>query len=262
MNHRQIRYGLGSVVVAIAAVTVSCGEDNNSPVANEPAPTTTTTTIPATTTTVAPTTTVELSPEFVILMGEYSWGRSEGVASLQEVLGIRVDGEYGPKTRKAHQEALAYLGVENYDFPLAPWETPSTAAAPATTAAPTTAAAPATTAAPTTTAAPATNAGLGSGAPCFFGDIPLQGSVYVTDWLSLADLTVYVTDWSSLADLTVYPKDSSFFATSCGEWHFTDWLSLADLTVYVTDWSSLADLSIYVAGSSIRLGPDSVELPG
>ena len=50
--------------------------------------------------------------------GEYSWGRSEGVASLQEVLGIRADGEYGPKTREAHQQALAYLGVE-YDFPLA-----------------------------------------------------------------------------------------------------------------------------------------------
>ena len=69
-------------------------------------------------------------------MGEYSWGRSEGVASLQEVLGIRADGEYGPKTREAHQQALAYLGVENYDFPLAPGETPSPTTAPPTTTGP------------------------------------------------------------------------------------------------------------------------------
>ena len=100
-----------------------------------------TTTIAMTATTVAPTTTAGLSPEFVILVGEYSWGRSEGVASLQRVLGIRVDGEYGPKTREAHQQALAHLGVENYDFPLAPGETPSTTRAPPTT----------TTAPPTTT---------------------------------------------------------------------------------------------------------------
>ena len=129
MSHRQIRFALASVVLAIATVTVGCAEDNNSPGATEPAPTTTTIAATATSA-VTPTTTVELSPEFVLLMGEYSWGRSEGVASLQEVLGIRADGEYGPKTREAHQEALAYLGVENYDFPLAPWETPTTTAAP------------------------------------------------------------------------------------------------------------------------------------
>ena len=98
MSRLQIRFALGSVVLAIATITVGCAEDNNSPVAPEPAPTTTT--IAATTTTVTPTTTVELSPEFVVLIGDYSWGRSEGVANLQEVLGIRADGEYGPKTPK------------------------------------------------------------------------------------------------------------------------------------------------------------------
>ena len=127
MSRLQIRFALGSVFLR-SPPSLGCAEDNNSPVATEPAPTTTT--IAATTTTVPPTTTVELSPEFVVLIGDYSWGRSEGVANLQEVLGIRADGEYGPKTREAHQEALAYLGVENYDFPLAPWETPTTTAAP------------------------------------------------------------------------------------------------------------------------------------
>ena len=57
MSHRQIRFALGCSVLAVAAVTVGCGEDNNPPVA--PAPTTTsaptTTTAPSTTT--APTTT-------------------------------------------------------------------------------------------------------------------------------------------------------------------------------------------------------------
>ena len=57
MSHRQIRFALGCSVLAVAAVTVGCGEDSNPPVA--PAPTTTsaptTTTAPSTTT--APTTT-------------------------------------------------------------------------------------------------------------------------------------------------------------------------------------------------------------
>ena len=57
MGHRQIRFALGCSVLAVAAVTVGCGEDKNPPVG--PAPTTTsaptTTTAPSTTT--APTTT-------------------------------------------------------------------------------------------------------------------------------------------------------------------------------------------------------------
>ena len=57
MSHRQIRFALGCSVLAVAAVTVGCGEDNNPPVA--PAPTTTSapTTTTAPTTTAAPTTT-------------------------------------------------------------------------------------------------------------------------------------------------------------------------------------------------------------
>ena len=57
MSHRQIRFALGCSVLAVAAVTVGCGEDSNPPVA--PAPTTTSapTTTTAPTTTAAPTTT-------------------------------------------------------------------------------------------------------------------------------------------------------------------------------------------------------------
>jgi len=125
------------VVVAVIAGACGTGESRSaqdvSATAVTSAQPSTTTTLALVTTTAAPPT-LALSPDFVVLISEYGWGASEGVAELQAVLGIAVDGVYGPETRAAHVKALEYVGVTDYQTPLAPWERPeSIATTPAVT---------------------------------------------------------------------------------------------------------------------------------
>jgi hypothetical protein len=89
---------------------------------------------------------------------------------------------------------------------------------------------------------------------CYLDGVPMWGTVYVTEYSSLADFTVYESSYSSLADLSVYVTDYSSLATSCGVWAETAYSSLADFSVYLTDYSSLADLTIYYTDYSSLAG--------
>ncbi len=126
--------------------------------------------IPTTTTT---TTTEAPVDEEAVLLASYGWNeRGAGVRVLQGVLGIGVDGHYGPATRAEHlaevqDRGLAADGVPPVPTTTAPPTTTTTAAPPepppTTTEAPpdTGTDTPTTTAAPTTTA-PSAFGGMGA----------------------------------------------------------------------------------------------------
>lgn len=139
------------------------------------------TTVPAaavTTTTVPPpvtTTTIPIDEE-AVLTAHYVWGKSTAARTLQTVLGVTVDGWYGPATRAAHLAENAARGFVTDGVP----PVPTTTTAPPTTAPPA-GDAPASTA-PSVTV-PSTFGGMGAelvaqllGQPCIadgdLGDCP------------------------------------------------------------------------------------------
>ncbi|GJM36995.1 MAG: hypothetical protein DHS20C19_03620 [Acidimicrobiales bacterium] len=89
-------------------------------------------TISAPSTTAAP----EVPAELATLLADYEWGEGPGVADLQLLLGVSADGDYGLATREAHSGLLRLIGITDYDFPLAPWESPPAPVSPASTRAP------------------------------------------------------------------------------------------------------------------------------
>ena len=114
--------------IVFAALATSCAADDplpmNQEVAKEPPtttttePPTTTSTTTSTTTTSSTTTTTTIAPA---LTDEFSWGeRSDNVRALQLVIGVQVDGVYGPVTRTAHETALEDLGLPTDDVPERP----------------------------------------------------------------------------------------------------------------------------------------------
>ncbi len=128
------------------------------------------TTAPATTST---TTTIPID-EVAVLSAHYSWGKTSEARILQTVLGVTVDGWYGPATRAAHVAENEARGLPKDGIPAVP----TTTAPPATTAAPE---APASTT-PSVTV-PSTFGGMGAelvaqllGQPCIadgdLGDCP------------------------------------------------------------------------------------------
>ena len=129
--------------------------------------------VPTTSTTTTTTTTEAPVDEVAVLLASYGWNeRGAGVRVLQGVLGVGIDGHYGPATRAAHlaevqDRGLAADGVPPVPTTTAPPTTTTTAAPPepppTTTEAPpdTGTDTPTTTAAPTTTA-PSAFGGMGA----------------------------------------------------------------------------------------------------
>ncbi len=95
-----------------------------------------TTAVPATTTspptTTTTTTTMVPIDEEAVLNAHYVWGKSTAARTLQTVLGVTVDGWYGPATRAAHLAENAARGFDTTGVP----PVPTTTTAPPTTAPP------------------------------------------------------------------------------------------------------------------------------
>ena len=95
-----------------------------------------TTAVPATTTspptTTTTTTTMVPIDEEAVLNAHYVWGKSTAARTLQTVLGVTVDGWYGPATRAAHLAENAARGFDSTGVP----PVPTTTTAPPTTAPP------------------------------------------------------------------------------------------------------------------------------
>jgi len=98
-----------------------------------PTPTTALTPPTTTTTTVAPTTTTALAPPTTtttteppvdvtaVLTAVYRWGPGgDDTITLQAVLGVEVDGWYGPATRSAHLAELERRGLPTSGVPVRP----------------------------------------------------------------------------------------------------------------------------------------------
>lgn len=107
---------------------------------------------------------------------------------------------------------------------------------------------------PTTTTTAPISVTPPSTSECFWDGVPLQGSVYFTDYSWAADLSVYFTSYSWAADLNVYFTDYSWAATSCGLWYEAPYSWTADFVVYATPYSWAADLSAYVTTNSWAAG--------
>lgn len=61
-----------------------------------------------------------LEPLTEAVLDEYDWGRGENVETLQTILGVTADGQYGPRTRAAHIELLEGMGWSTENVPDAP----------------------------------------------------------------------------------------------------------------------------------------------
>ena len=133
------------------------------------APVTTTAPPPVTTTTVP-------IDEEAVLTAHYVWGKSTAARTLQTVLGVTVDGWYGPATRAAHLAENTARGFGTGGVP----SVPTTTTAPPTTAPP---AGEATTSTAPSVTVPSTFGGMGAeivaqllGQPCIadgdLGDCP------------------------------------------------------------------------------------------
>ena len=86
-------------------------------------PTTSTTSVPVSETSVvvASTTTTSTDPAISVLLRSYEWGESsDEVAELQRQIGATPDGDYGPRTREAHLEALEAMGLATEGVPSPP----------------------------------------------------------------------------------------------------------------------------------------------
>ena len=105
--------------------------------------------------TVAPSTTVFPVSDVTVLTSGFAWGETGArVRLLQQVLGVDVDGVYGPGTRSRHLSVLVSRGLSTGGVPGLP---ATTTVAPTTTTTTTTVApATTTTTSTTTTVAPAT----------------------------------------------------------------------------------------------------------
>lgn len=133
--------------------------------------------VPATTTAAPPATTTTIPiDEEAVLTGSYVWGKSTAARLLQTVLGVTVDGWYGPATRAAHLTENAARGLGTGGVPAVP----TTTTAPPTTVPPT---GEATTSTAPSVTVPSTFGGMGAelvaqllGQPCIadgdLGDCP------------------------------------------------------------------------------------------
>jgi hypothetical protein len=135
MNTRPIAAGIA--LLALTACGVALADTADAPTTT----TTTTTAAPTTTapptttaapTTAAPTTADPLPAILDTLNATYRWDEhSTRVTRLQILLGTTPDGHYGPRTHRAHLEALNYYGQPTTNTP-----TPPTTAKPAKSAKP------------------------------------------------------------------------------------------------------------------------------
>lgn len=105
----------------------------------------------------------------------------------------------------------------------------------------------------TTISGPATNAGVapspgGSGtwAGCFFKNIRMWGSVYITRNPAEANVIVYKTTNLYGSDLKVFNAPYSYSATSCGMWFNTSNPNSADFKVYFTSDQTEAEITVYM----------------
>jgi hypothetical protein len=80
---------------------------------------------------------------------------------------------------------------------------------------------------------------------CRLDGVPLQGSVYISRFESMADFSVYQSQFESMADLKVYETRFESMASRCGVWYFTPYESMADFSIFFTRFESMADFSIY-----------------
>ena len=61
-----------------------------------------------------------LQPVTAILLDQYAWGDGDNVEDLQELLGVTVDGQYGPQTQTAHISLLESVGWSTENVPDTP----------------------------------------------------------------------------------------------------------------------------------------------
>jgi hypothetical protein len=69
---------------------------------------------------VAPVDLTALEPVIEVLLDEYAWGSGDNVEDLQDILGVTVDGQYGPQTRAVHIALLESMGWSTENVPDAP----------------------------------------------------------------------------------------------------------------------------------------------
>lgn len=132
----RIASGLTAAAVLFAGIASISGDTSRtmrSLVTDSTVQSTTSTLGSTTTTAPAPTTTVRVASStlkapnprtyaaLIALTAKYRWSeRSAAVKQLQSVLKVVQDGVYGPQTRKAHINALKWLGAPAADVPTPP----------------------------------------------------------------------------------------------------------------------------------------------
>ena len=105
----------------------------------------------------------------------------------------------------------------------------------------------------TTLSSPATNTGVapspgGTGiwSGCYFKNIRMWGSVFITRNPAEANVIIYKTTKLYGSDLKVFNAPYSYSATSCGMWFNTKNPNDADFKVYFTSEQTEAEMAVYM----------------
>ena len=105
----------------------------------------------------------------------------------------------------------------------------------------------------TTLSSPATNKGVapspgGTGiwSGCYFKNIRMWGSVFITRNPAEANVIIYKTTKLYGSDLKVFNAPYSYSATSCGMWFNTSNPNDADFKVYFTSEQTEAEMTVYM----------------
>lgn len=105
----------------------------------------------------------------------------------------------------------------------------------------------------TTLSSPATNAGVapspggtGTWSGCYFKNIRMWGSVFITRNPAEANFIIYKTTNLYGSDLKIFNAPYSYSATSCGMWFNTTNPNDADFKVYFTSVQTEAEMTVYM----------------
>ncbi len=105
----------------------------------------------------------------------------------------------------------------------------------------------------TTLSSPATNPGVapspggtGTWSGCYFKNIRMWGSVFITRNPAEANIIIYKSTKLYGSDLKVFNAPYSYSATSCGMWFNTSNPNNADFKVYFTSEQAEAEMTVYM----------------